>query len=73
MTTIYVQFAGATDATVISYLNSPQNSASFPNQGSMEDSDPRWWAYWKSIPSFFRASLPAPDGTDPDPSISPIE
>lgn len=42
MTTIYVQFEDATETKVISVFGVPQDVTVWPNQGAIEDTDPRY-------------------------------
>lgn len=58
---IYVQFYDDTEAVVAAYWSTPQDPQYYPNQGSMDTSDPRWHAYYDSLDPFFQASLPTPD------------
>jgi hypothetical protein len=44
MTAIHVQFADLTEQTIISYFAGPQDPDVWPNQGEIEDSDPRYLA-----------------------------
>lgn len=58
---INVQFSDPSQAVVVTYLCCPQDPAVFLNQGTVKDSDPRWKAYYDSIPLFLQQSMPSPD------------
>lgn len=55
-----VQFSDATEATIVSYFASPQDVATFPNQGQVEASDPRWTSYCGALPSMAAVFVPSP-------------
>lgn len=42
MSKVYVQFSDATETTIISSFGCPQDPASFPNQATIDSSDPRY-------------------------------
>ncbi len=58
---IVVQFSDSTEATVIGYFASPQNTTEWPNLGSVEASDPRWKAYFELQSAEAQRNLPQPD------------
>jgi hypothetical protein len=41
----YVQFTDSTETTIVSVFGSPQDQTVFPNQGTVEDDDPRYLAF----------------------------
>lgn len=59
MTAINVQFSDAAGSAVITYFGSPQDPGAYPNQGTLDASDPRWKAWYDSVPSC-QPFLPAP-------------
>lgn len=60
MSTLYVQYADATEAVVISCFSCPQDPAAYPNQGTLSTADPKWATYYNNIPELMRSSTPAP-------------
>jgi hypothetical protein len=61
MTTVNVQFADATDETIVSFFGCPQDPAAWPNQGTVETSDPRWKTYFDAQPELVQTFLPEPE------------
>ncbi|MDR5813305.1 hypothetical protein QCE62_06830 [Caballeronia sp. LZ033] len=61
MTIIYVQFSDETDTEIISQFSCPQDPADWPNQGTVDSSDPRWKTYYDEQPAFIQGFLPTPD------------
>jgi hypothetical protein len=62
MTSIFVQFSDASQESVISAFSCPQNIEAWPNQGEIDSSDPRWKAYYSSIPDGpLKHAWPSPD------------
>lgn len=61
MTTIYVQFADATDASIVSQFSCPQDPDIWPNQGTVESNDPRWKTYYDEQSPFIQGLLSKPD------------
>lgn len=57
---MYVQFSGPDQAVIVSYFGALQNPSEFPNQGDVAATDPRWAAFYASIPATERSGLPAP-------------
>lgn len=51
MTTIYVQFSDSQQTAVIASFSCSQDDAAYPNQGIVEDSDPRYLAYINPQPT----------------------
>jgi len=64
MTLLYVQFTDDTEEMIISYFGSPNDPAVWPNQGTVEQSDPRWSVYFNEQPIILQRLLPPP--TDPE-------
>ena len=60
MTLLYVQFADDTEEVIISYFGSPNDPEVWPNQGTVEQSDPRWKTYWDAQPILIQRMLPLP-------------
>lgn len=58
METIFVQFADATQQTIVGYFGAPQAVGDWPNTGVVTTSDPRWVAYVSAQPDDMRAALP---------------
>lgn len=61
MTLLYVQFADESEEVIISYFGSPNDPDVWPNQGTVDTSDPRWAVYWNGLPILLQRMLPAPD------------
>lgn len=57
---MFVQFSDANSTAIISVFASAQNAADWPNQGTVTTSDPRWAAYYATLPAAIQARLPAP-------------
>lgn len=64
---IYVQFADSTDAVIIAYLGGPQDPVAYPNQGTVDPSDPRWAVYYAMLSSSVQPYFPAPTNPLPPP------
>ncbi len=60
MTTLNVQFADSTSAVITAYLDSPQDPATWPNQGQIETTDPRWKTFYDAG-LCINAGMPAPE------------
>lgn len=60
MDTIYVQFSDNTEQRIVSAFTSPQDPMVWPNQGTVTSSDPRWAAYFATLPAGIAAAWPAP-------------
>ncbi|SOY56875.1 hypothetical protein [Cupriavidus taiwanensis] len=58
--TIHVQFSDEQQAVIVSCFNTSQDPEYWPNQGVVTSDDPRWHAYYESLPETFRQYLPAP-------------
>lgn len=61
MTLLYVQFADETEEVIISYFGGPQPVEDWPNQGTVDTSDPRWKTYYSTLPQQLQQVLPAGD------------
>jgi hypothetical protein len=55
-----VQFSDSTEKIIIGYFSSPQDSAVWPNMGTVEVTDARWKAYYDAQPETSQQYLPAP-------------
>jgi len=60
MTTLNVLFSDNTNSTVVGYFASPPNTTDYANLGTVADSDPKWAAYYKSLPWLLQQGLPLP-------------
>jgi hypothetical protein len=58
MSTIHVQFEDSTEENVIAMFGCPQDETDYPNQGTIETSDPRWKAYYATLT--FTLGIPEP-------------
>lgn len=45
MSKVYVQFGDATETTIISSFGCPQDPVAFPNQATIDSTDPRYQAF----------------------------
>lgn len=61
MSNINVQFSDGTGATIVCYFGSPQDSAVYPNLGTVDSADLRWKSYLDAQPADIRPFLPVPD------------
>jgi hypothetical protein len=61
MTTIFVQFSDAAEATIIGYAASAQPMTTWPYQGTIDTSDSRWATYYSSKDVQSQIGLPIPD------------
>ncbi|AVA33374.1 hypothetical protein C3Z06_06875 [Cupriavidus metallidurans] len=59
MSTIIVQCTDDTEKTVVSYFASPQDPGVYPNQITIETSDPRWASYVAEQPTMVQRILPS--------------
>ncbi len=57
---IYVQFSDDTESTITTYFCCEQSKEAFPFLGEVELSDPRWIAFYESMPYFIQQDLPTP-------------
>jgi len=61
MTTINVQFSDATETVVTGYAGCPQDENTWPHQGVISVSDPRWKTYYDAQhPAIIQPYLPEP-------------
>jgi hypothetical protein len=58
---INVQFTDASAQVIQAYLASPQDPDLWPNQGTVEASDPRWKVFYDAQPELSRQYLPSPE------------
>jgi hypothetical protein len=57
---LYVQFSDDTMQVITSLFSGPQDPAEYPNQDVIASTDPRYVAYYYSMPEWFRPYLPSP-------------
>jgi hypothetical protein len=55
-----VQFFDSTETTIVSSFAVPQDASTYPNQGQVETSDPRWKAFFDLMNPAVQKYLPAP-------------
>jgi len=60
MSNIFVQFSDSTETTVVAYFAEPQDLTVYPNQGTIESTDPRYAKYYAALPTAVQAVLPPP-------------
>ncbi|BBS30113.1 hypothetical protein WP5S18C02_03190 [Enterobacter cloacae] len=60
MTTIYVQFSGKDEKDIVTYFSNPPLPDSFENLGTVDESDPRYAAFWSSFPVIVTQYWPVP-------------
>ncbi|MBN3005586.1 hypothetical protein JW897_17780 [Chromobacterium alkanivorans] len=58
MTKAYVQFSDAAETTIICAFSCPQDPTDYPNQGEIDDTDPRYLTF-KNPPSRQNAEIKA--------------
>lgn len=61
MTMLYVQFDGPAEEKIISFFGGPQDPGVWPNQGTVDTSDPRWHEFYDAFPDLIKPYLPTPD------------
>lgn len=61
MTMLYVQFEDTTEQKIISFFGAPQDPEVWPNQGTVDTSDPRWHAFYDAYPDVLKIYIPVPD------------
>ncbi|MGO4151519.1 hypothetical protein [Cupriavidus basilensis] len=59
MKDICVQFLDASEATVVSVFGAPQDPAAWSNLGRVPSDDPRYAAYYDSLPEMSRQFMVA--------------
>jgi hypothetical protein len=59
-TQIYAQFSDGTQATIVAVFCCAQDSTVFPNQATIDDSDPRYASFFAMAESSFKSGLPNP-------------
>ncbi|HDR8928316.1 TPA: hypothetical protein QDB26_005342 [Burkholderia vietnamiensis] len=57
---ITVQFSDSSETLIIAYFGSPQDPVDYPNQGTVDATDPRWTEYYNSTSPFLRGGMPSP-------------
>lgn len=60
MSILNVQFTDATETRIQSWFLSPQDPGKMENLGTVEADDPRWKAFYESVPEYMRQCFPAP-------------
>lgn len=60
MATVNVQFSDSTEATIVSYFGSPQDSDVYANYAEIGTSDARWKTYYEAQSAFVQQYLPPP-------------
>ncbi|KIS52222.1 hypothetical protein A8E25_30140 [Burkholderia cenocepacia] len=60
MELLNVQFSDDTETSIISVFNCPQDPLAWPHQGQVSLDDPRYHAYFSSVPEALLAGLPEP-------------
>ncbi|WP_233432828.1 hypothetical protein [Rahnella victoriana] len=60
MTLLYVQFSDEKEEVIIAYFAGPQPVEYWPNQGTVDISDPRWSTYFYEQAPFLQTMLPKP-------------
>jgi hypothetical protein len=58
---VYVSFSDSSDTVIDTYIGGPQDPVSWPNQGTVDTSDPRWATSYDSLGSWIQSQLPPPD------------
>ncbi len=61
MSQIFVQFTNSSDEVILSCFGSPQEGDSWPNQGTVDNSDPRWVVFYNEQSILFQRILPTPE------------
>ena len=51
MTNVYVRFANSNEATIVAVFGCPQDPEVYPNQGTIEDDDPRYLQFLNPQPT----------------------
>ena len=57
---IHVNFSNKEKTKIVSYFSCAQDADAYPNQGTVEASDPLWITFYESIGEWNREGLPAP-------------
>lgn len=57
---VNVQFADESQESISYYFGSPQDPSVYENLGEVSLDDPRWLAFYDSMPEYCREYLPAP-------------
>lgn len=60
MSSIYVQFSDSGEIVITALFSSPQDTADYPYQGVVEDSDPRYVVYWNTLADDIKSWWPTP-------------
>jgi hypothetical protein len=60
--TIYVNFTDGKQTAINATFGCPQDPEVWPNQGTVEEDDARWLAYFSTLDSLTRSMLPTPPG-----------
>ncbi|MGS1033101.1 hypothetical protein [Burkholderia glumae] len=57
---MYVQFTDSSETAIIAIFGCAQDPKIYPNQGEIETSDPRYGAYYESLPAPAQKWIEAP-------------
>jgi hypothetical protein len=58
---MFVQFDSPEHTAIISKFGCPQDPATWPNMGEVSVADPRYRAYFESVPESVKTSWPQPE------------
>lgn len=58
MTTIYVEFTDSTESAIASVFSSQQDPKYYANQGTVDETDARYKAFYESLPAFAQEGFP---------------
>lgn len=59
-TILHVQFRDESETVIVGCFAELQSPDEYPNQGELATTDPRWGAYWNSLPEGARRWLLPP-------------
>ncbi len=62
---MFVQFSDSSESEVIAVFSCQQSESSYPNQGELDASDPRYVKYYNVLPVGSRAGLVIPTASTP--------
>ncbi|OWS76287.1 hypothetical protein CBW22_07440 [Pantoea sp. VS1] len=57
---IYVQFSDEKQTLIVSIFSCAQDPEIWPNQGIVDESDPRYKDYWNGMDMLTRMGMPTP-------------
>jgi len=61
MKNIYVQFSDSNETQIVAIFGNPQPASFYPDQGTVENSDLRYVAFYDSLPDTEKHDWPVPD------------